>query len=47
MDSGLLALTLLVARIGANNPDHSVSADHFAVFADASDTGSNFHDMDK
>jgi hypothetical protein len=42
-DTYLLALTLLVARVGANDVDHAAAAHDLAVLADFLDRGSDFH----
>ena len=39
----LLALTLLVARVTADNHDHAVAADHFAAIADGLHARLNLH----
>jgi hypothetical protein len=38
-----LALPLLMARIGAQDPDHALAAHHFTVLANLFDRRPNFH----
>jgi hypothetical protein len=39
----LLTLALFVARIGADNVDHTTAADDLAMLANSLDAGSDFH----
>ena len=39
----LLTLTLLMARIGANNPNHAFPANDSAVFTNAANGTADFH----
>jgi hypothetical protein len=41
--SGESALALLVARVGADNPDDALAADYLAVLAYAPDRSLDFH----
>ena len=41
----LLALALLVTRIGADDSHDTAPADDLAVLADAADAGSDLHDF--
>jgi hypothetical protein len=40
----LSTLSLLMARVSANHPDHALAADDFALVADLLDAGADLHD---
>ena len=43
----MLPLLLFMLGIGADHPDYPLAADNLAVFTDAPDTGSYFHDKSR
>src|SRR5688572_9735366 len=45
--AGLLALTLLVAGIGADDAHDAAAPHDLAVLADSADAGSDFHDSSR
>jgi hypothetical protein len=45
MSRSPLALALLVTRVGADDLDAPVAADHLALLTDSLDAGTNLHDF--